>query len=416
MTRAVRNRRLPITALLIAQAVSVTGNRIALVAIPWFVLQTTGSAAQTGVAAAANTIPAIAIGLLTGPLIERAGYRITSVAADLASGLTIAAIPVLHLAGGLTYPVLLTLVFAGAALDAPGDTARRSLLPDLADHGGVSIDRASSLHETTYRTTQLLGAPLGGVLIAAVGAAEAMLVNSLTFVASAALIGLLAKTPPITPPVSSEQSDPATHGYFAELRQAWTWLLSHRLMRSTVAVFVGANILEAGLVQVLLPILSERVYDNAVVLGLLVGAVGGGALIGVALHAAAGDRYTRRAVLLPALALAGAPKYLLLAAFPPAPMAITGMLLLSIAMGPVNPISGAITYELIPRTMRGRIFGLFAVAFIGAAPIGSLGAGVLVETFGLRATLLVGAALYALLTTVPVLHPAWKDLNNLART
>ena len=407
------SKRRPITALLVAQAVSVTGNRIALVAIPWFVLQTTGSAAQTGVAAAANTIPAIVAGLLAGPLIERVGYRLTSVAADLASGLTIAAIPLLHLTGDLTYPVLLALVFAGAALDAPGDTARRSLLPDLADHGGVSIDRASSLHETTYRMTQLLGAPLGGVLIAAVGAAEALLVNSLTFVVSAALIGLLARIPNVTPAPTEGQPGAATHGYFSELSQAWTWLLGHRLLRSTVAVFVGANILEAGLVQVLLPILSERVYNDAVILGSLVGAVGAGALIGVALHAAVGDRYTRRGVLVPALALAGAPKYLLLATLPPAPVAIGGMLLLSIAMGPVNPIAGAIEYELIPRSMRGRIFGLFAVAFIGAAPIGSLGAGVLVETAGLRTTLLLGAVLYALLTTVPLLHPAWKDLNHL---
>lgn len=197
-------------------------------------------------------------------------------------------------------------------------------------------------------------------------------------------------------------------------RQAWTWLLGHRLLRSTVAVFIGANILEAGLVQVLLPILSERVYDNAVVLGLLVGAIGGGALIGVAFHAAVADRYTRRAILLPALALAGAPKYLLLATLPPASVAIAGVLLLSIAMGPVNPIVGAITYELIPRAMRGRIFGLFAVAFIGAAPIGSLGAGVIVETLGLRVALLVGAALYALVTVVPVLHPAWQDLDDLS--
>lgn len=51
------DRRVPFAALLAAQAVSVTGNRIALLAIPWFVLQTTGDPAQTGVAAAMNTIP-----------------------------------------------------------------------------------------------------------------------------------------------------------------------------------------------------------------------------------------------------------------------------------------------------------------------------------------------------------------------
>lgn len=409
---AVGSRRIPIAALLTAQAISVTGNRIALVAIPWFVLQTTGSAAQTGIAAAMNTIPAIIAGLLAGPLIERMGYRLTSVGADLASGLTIAAIPILHLTGTLTYPILLVLVFTGAALDAPGETARRALLPDVAEHGGVSIDRASSLHETTYRTTQLLGAPIGGLLIAAIGAAEAMLVNAATFAASAMLVGWLARLPRTTPAGASDQSrEPG--GYFAELGQAWAWLLSHPLLRSVVAVFVGANILEAGLVQVLLPILSERVYDNAVILGLLVGAIGGGALVGVAMHAFIADRYTRRRILVPALAIAGAPKYLLLAVFPPAPLAIAGMLVLSIAMGPINPISGAIEYELVPRAMRGRVFGLFAVSFIGAASVGSLGAGALVEVLGLRSTLLIGGALYALVAAIPAMHPTWRDLDNL---
>ena len=404
--------RLPFAALLAAQAISVTGNRIALVVIPWFVLDTTGSAARTGVAAAANTLPAVVAGLLAGPLIERAGYRLTSVTADLASGLTIAAIPVLHLTGHLSYPLLVSLVFAGAALDAPGDTARRALLPDLAEYGGVSIDRASSLHETTYRLTQFLGAPVGGLLIAGVGAAEAMLVDAGTFAASAVLIGVAARIPRVA---SGENPPEATRaGYLSELRQAWVWLFGQPLLRSAVVVFVGANILEAGFVQVLLPVLSERVYDDAVVLGLLVGAIGAGALLGVALHAALAERFSRRRILVPALVLSGAPKFLLMAAFPPAPIAIAGMFALSVAMGPVNPISGAIEYELIPREMRGRIFGLFAVAFIGAAPIGSLAAGVLAETMGLRSTLVTGAVLYAMVTLVPVVHPAWTDLDDLS--
>lgn len=91
-----------------------------------------------------------------------------------------------------------------------------------------------------------------------------------------------------------------------------------------------------------------------------------GALIGVAIHTAIADRYPRRAILLPALILAGPPKFLLLAAFPPVWVAITGTLLFAIAIGPVNPIAGAIEYGLIPPHMRGRVFGLLGVAFTGA--------------------------------------------------
>ena len=404
------DRRVPFAALLAAQAVSVTGNRIALLAIPWFVLQTTGDPAQTGVAAAMNTIPAIVAGLLAGPLIERAGYRLTSVAADLASGVTIAAIPLLHLADALSFPLLLGLVFLGALLDAPGETARRSLLPDLAAQAHISIDRATSLHETIYRTTQLLGAPLGGVLIATIGAAEALVVDAGTFLVSAALVGLLVRLPRIASQ-PDETSEP--DGYLADLAAAWRFLFGHPYLRSVVAVFIGANLLEAGLVQVLLPILADRRYGQPIVLGLLVGAIGVGALIGVALHAAIADRFTRRRILLPALFIAGAPKYLLLAAFPPAAVAVAGMLVFAIAIGPINPIAGAIEYELIPRNMRARIFGLLGVAFIGAAPAGALGAGLLTDAVGLRTTLITGGVLYFLLALIPLFHPRWRDLDNL---
>lgn len=408
------HRRLPLTALLAAQAVSVTGNRIALLAIPWFVLQTSGNAAQAGVAAAANTVPAMIAGLFAGPLIDRAGFRLTSVAADVASGLTIAAIPLLHRADLLTYPSLLVLVFLGALLDAPGETARRSLLPDLAADAGVSIDRAASLHETTFRTTQLLGAPLGGVLIASIGATQALLVDAGTFAVSAMLVSLFIRAPA----TSLEATDAATSTgtYLTQLADAWRFLRQSRLLRSLILVFVGANILENGFVQVLLPVISDRVYDRAVVLGLLVGAIGAGALLGVGLHTIVAKRYSRRALLLPAFLLAGAPKFLLMAAFPPAVVAVVGIFVLSIAMGPVNPISGAMEYELIPRAMRGRVFGLLGVAFIGTAPIGALGAGVLTEALGLRPTLLIGAVLYVGVSVVPFVHSAWQNLESLTPT
>lgn len=405
------NRRLPLTALLAAQAVSVTGNRIALLAIPWFVLQTTGSATQAGVAAAANTVPAMIAGLLAGPLIDRAGFKVTSVTADVASGLTIAAIPLLHQADLLTHPALLGLVFLGALLDAPGEIARRSLLPDLAAHAGVSIDRAASLHETIFRTTQLLGAPLGGVLIASLGATQALLVDAGTFAMSAVLVSLFVRLPRTT--LRAADAFNNTQPYFTQIADAWRFLRQSQLLRSLVGVFIGANILENGFVQVLLPVISDRVYDRAVVLGLLVGAIGAGALLGVGLHTIVANRFSRRAILLPAFLLAGAPKFLLMAAFPPAAMAVVGIFVFSVAAGPVNPISGAMEYELIPREMRGRVFGLLGVAFIGSVPIGALGAGVLAEALGLRQTLIVGAVLYLAVSLIPFLHPAWTNLENL---
>jgi len=82
--------------MLSADAISMAGNAAALVAIPWFVLQTTGSASKTGITAAAGIVPVIISGLLGGPYVDRLGYRRASIIADLTSFAAVAAIPLLH--------------------------------------------------------------------------------------------------------------------------------------------------------------------------------------------------------------------------------------------------------------------------------------------------------------------------------
>src|SRR5512143_2866547 len=126
-------RRQPLYALYAASVISVSGNVMAFIAIPWFVLQTTGSASQTGLTAAVTALPAIIAAFFGGVLVDRVGYKRTSVLADLASGIAIALIPLLYATTGLAFWQLLVLVFIGNLLDAPGQTARAALTPDLAE-------------------------------------------------------------------------------------------------------------------------------------------------------------------------------------------------------------------------------------------------------------------------------------------
>src|SRR5512140_354871 len=124
--------RLPLYALFAATVISVSGNVMAFIAIPWFVLQTTHSASQTGLTAAVTALPAIIAAFFGGVLVDRIGYKRTSILADLASGFAIALIPLLYAVTGLAFWQLLVLVFIGNLLDAPGQTARAALTPDLA--------------------------------------------------------------------------------------------------------------------------------------------------------------------------------------------------------------------------------------------------------------------------------------------
>src|SRR3712207_6639057 len=123
--------RIPLFALLAANAVSMTGNVFTLIAIPWFVLQTTGSASQTGLTSAVAALPFIIAGIFGGTIVDRVGFRKMSIISDLASSVTTALIPLIHLTVGLEFWQLLVLVFLGGLLDTPGGTARESMLPDL---------------------------------------------------------------------------------------------------------------------------------------------------------------------------------------------------------------------------------------------------------------------------------------------
>jgi MFS family permease len=186
---AIADRTL-IFALLGAEAVSQVGNTMTIVARPWFVLQTTGSAAKTGLVMAALVLGSVLPAVVGGPLVYRLGFKHTSVFADLASVATVASVPLLYLAGILTFWQLLVLVFVLSSINTQGDTARYALLPALARRGAMSIERANAADRAVVRVGALVGPLVAGVLIALVGAVNVLFVEAATFSASATLVAL----------------------------------------------------------------------------------------------------------------------------------------------------------------------------------------------------------------------------------
>ncbi len=92
-------RRLPFYALLAAQAISFAGNALAGLALPWFVLQTSGSAARVGLIAFCALLPQPLAATFGGAFVDRLGHRRASVVADLASGIAVALVPLLYALG-----------------------------------------------------------------------------------------------------------------------------------------------------------------------------------------------------------------------------------------------------------------------------------------------------------------------------
>ncbi len=396
-------RRAPLFAFLAARAASDLGEALALVAIPWFVLQTTGSAARTGVTAFATFAPPVLAGIFGGALVDRLGYRSTSVLADLASGVPLAMIPVLHRTTGLAFWQLLTLVFISALLDAPGRTARKAMLPELAEAARTPIERATSASDGATRVAQLVGLPAAGLLIATVGAANVLLIDAATFVVSAALVAVF-----VPRPAASTVREPAASTYISELRDGVAFIWRHPLLRSIVALIMLTNAVDGALFSVALPVYADQVLGGALDLGMVAGALAGGAIVGGIAFGAVGHRLSRRAVFLPAYTLSGT-RFWALVMFPGVAVLTVVHAVSGLAIGPINPILSATQYDLVPEGRRGRVFGAMTAGVFAAIPLGGLVAGYAIELLGLRIALLAMATAYTATTLVPIVSPAWRQ-------
>ena len=403
---ATARRRGPLVALLTANAVSMSGNVAALVAIPWFVLQTTGSAARTGVVAAAGLVPIVVSGFVGGALVDRLGYRRASIVADLASSGAVAAIPLLHATVGLAFWQLLVLVFLGGLLDAPGVTARASLLPDVASEARWSLERASGASAVVERASRLAGAPLAGLLIAATSATSVLWIDAASFLVSAAIVAVGV---PRRAAVADAPPDEPT-GYVRELREGFTFLREDRTLFALVAVLTLTNMLDS-VSMVALPVYAEQVYGSAVSLGLMMGVVGAGSVVGALAFSAVGDRVSRRRVFV--WGFAGVTIWYPVAAlFPPLGVLLVAKTLAGISSGPLNPVIDTVFFERVPDGLRGRVFGVVSASAWLAMPLGVLVAGPAIEWAGLRATLVVTGALYLGVVLAAMRLPSLRGLDD----
>jgi MFS family permease len=403
----VRSRR-PLVGLLAAHAVSTTGNVLTLIALPLYVLTTTGSAALTGLTGAFATAPVVLGGTFGGVLVDRIGYRRSSIVADVVSGVTIALVPLLDSTTGLPFPVLLALVFVSGLLDTPGQTARTALLPEAAAASGVPVERAVGLLEATERGARMLGAPLAGLGVALMGPLPVLALDAASFAVSALLVARLV---PGALDTRVPDEVPAPHGYWRELGDGLRFVAHEPLLRAMVLLVLLTNLLDAAKTSVLLPVYAERELGGGAAFGLLVGVMAGGALTGNLAFTAAGHRLPRRPLFVVAFALAGGPPTLALAAGIPLPGLVAVTAVSGFCAGAINPIIGLVKLERVPPGMRARVYGLIGAGCWAAMPLGSLVAGLAVEHGGLRPTLVAAGTAYVLITLTPLLGGPWRGLD-----
>jgi MFS family permease len=351
-------------------------------ALPWFVLVTTGSATRMSFVVAAELLGLAALGLPGGALLRRTGAWRTMVLCDVARAPLMLVIPVLHWAGANVFAVLLAVAFALGALAAPYFAAQKVIVPELLGEDEAVVSRANALFQGATRMTLLLGPVIGGVLIAAFSAPAVLVVDAATYVVAAALVLTLVPRPASLPPSEEGRA----------LRRGLRFLVREPLLRIWVPVFaLGDAAWTAFFVAV--PVLVVTRFDaDPRVAGWLLASFGVGAVAGnVVSYKLLLGRVQGLSVIATCILGQALPLWVL-TGHPSVWAASAALALSGVANGLVNPSIHALMTLRIPAELRPTVLTVMMMVYGLAQPIAVFAIGPALGRFGAQPVLVAFAA------------------------
>ena len=440
----VQSPRARLAGLLVAETIVTLGSRVAAMAVPWLVLVTTGSPAKMGVIAAAEAVPFVLSSVFGAPLIDRIGVRRVILTAIAGGAATTAAVAAGYHAG---LGVLAVLVAVNGALRGMGDRARALLLKPTVQAAKVQLTRATAAYDGISKLSMLIGAPLGGVLIAWLGVAGVLWAHAVTMVAGAVLMYTQARQPVEgSPPAASRNgatpaagatpgaasrngAAPAAAGngaargaasfgrhdepYLRALRGGFAYMWRDRLLFSMAAMTLLTNLCTAASATVFIPLWVNEVLRTPAGLGLVSGAFALGALVGNIGFTALAPRLPRYLTLTIGYLAGSSPRFLILGISDELTTAMAVFFACGIAVSSFNPIIGVMLYQRVPAQLQARVFGVSAALSYGGMPLGSFLGGLAAERFGFTTALLIAAIVAFGATLIPVVgYRTWRQLDD----
>lgn len=368
-----------IRAIVAAEMVSSIGSSMTVLALPWFVLVTTGSATKLGLALGIGSIPFVTLPLFAGSLIARIGARQTMVVSDAARFPLLAAIPALHSLDVLSFPLLVVLVALTSACTAAHMPAQRLILVEVIGEEESLVARVNAYLDGAQTAAPLVGPALAGVLIAALGPPNVLYVDAATFAVAAIAVALFV---PRRKPVTEAEE----RGLLAGLR----FILRTRLLVVLCITMLTMEFFFMLFVTTL-PVFVYSEYDqSARIAGVLYAALGAGALLGMPAVSGLVRRFGALHVAAGALVLASIPKLLL--GFPLPAVGVAAVLVLQ---GFFGPLTGAPIFTVIStRTtaaLRTKVLSAALGVMFLTGPLGQVAVGPLVNAVGTRTVFLIAA-------------------------
>ena len=362
-------------ALTASEVISSLGSLMTVVALPWFVLETTGSPERMGIVLAAEGAPLALFAVPSSRLAGRLGARRTLLLCDAVWVPAVAAIPVLHYAGALSFPLLLGLAFVAGVPWAARYGSQSALLPEILGEDTARLAQANAIFQSLSRLTYFLGPALGGVLLALVGAPTVLLIDAATFAVSFVIVAAFVK--PTFRAAGPAATAPTAGGGLRFIRR-------DPVLRPITAAQVISQASFMGMIAAV-PVLAFAAYDrNAALAGILLGAWGAGAVAGsvVAFRLVQSHAALRLGAI--AWVLQAVPLWLLVITPGPA-LALAALALSGFGNGVrVPPIAGVATNR-IPQRVRAETLTVSSALVLGGGFVALLLAGPALESLGAAA-------------------------------
>lgn len=387
------------------QSISLLGSQITEVALPLAaVLLLDANAAQMGILGTARWLPFLLFTLWVGAWADRVRRLPLLIGVDAGRAVAMGAIAALALAGWLDFTTLVVLVFLFGTMTVVFDVAYYSFVPCVVPQ--EQLVNANSRLQASTSLAQVGGPGIGGLLVQALTAPYALLVDAISFVVSTlSLLWIRTEEPKPEP-------DPAERGSLARIREGLSITYRNAFLRAFAGVAGFYNLFEQWILTLFVLYAVRELGMSAGSIGLVISAAAAGALVGSVAAVPAGRWLgVGRSILLAVVLECAA---MLVVPFTPAESLVTlPVLALAFALNGVGTASSsvmAITIRQLvtPERLLGRMNASYRFVSYGAIPLGALLGGVVGQTIGLREGLIVGCV--ALLTTV-----VWIVLSPLPR-
>lgn len=384
--------------LFLGQALSVVGDRITQVVLPFAVLSIGGSATDVGLVVGAGFVPFIVLSLVGGVVADRVERRRVLLASDLVRLATQATAGTLLVTGAAQVWHLAALMAVFGAADAFFSPASTGMLPlTIADP--AHLQPANALRGFLHSASALVGPALAGLLVVVAGEGGALLADAGTFAVSVAC--LLALRPRVV-----ERGDPAP--FATELRGGWREVRSRPWVWSFLLGMVVYHVVVLPSVFVLGPVLMQDEAHGASSWALIVGAFGAGSVVADVALLRWRPRFALRTAAI-GLAVASCQAAIIGSGLPVVGIAAVEIVS-AVGVSAFFTLWETSLQEHVPEHALSRVSSYDYLASAGTMPIGIMLAGPVSDALGIHATLMGMTAIGVLAGLICLAVPAVRSL------